>query len=341
MKNLKFKRNGLILVMILSLVAFFSCDSDDDNDLEGQPPVINSVSTAVGNEQTDVGFANNMYVIRGLGFASTQKVFFNEVDTYFNATLVTDKVIIVQIDEDTPYLDTTNELKVVTANGTATYPFIVAPPAPRLKSFNPVNAADGETITVYGSFFIDPVVTVGDVEVEVLNLSINEFQIVLPSGSDREYISVETISGNSISQYAIGTAIYDDIWYDGWDIESWNNQEYITNGDAAQGLTYFKKDMTGWDNIQGNWSWNDQLEGYSGIRFSVRADEPGKLKFVFNGNWDDATAPNFDVTTEWVQQEFTWEELQNATFVQNISFQEYTGNGGVYHFDNFGYVLEE
>lgn len=282
-----------------------------------------------------------MYIIRGTGFSTTQKIYFNDFDTYFNTTLVTDDVIIVKINRNTPYADVTNELKIVTNYGEAIYSFVVAPPAPALTGFNPVNSADGSIITIKGSYFLDPIVTFGDTQATVISNTLTEIQVEVPAGSNHKYITVTTISGDDSSTYAVGTAIYDDVWYNGWDVESWNNHTYETDGTAQQGETYFKKTMGGWGNLQGNWAWDDQISAYGGIRMALKGENGSKLKLVFNGNWSDDTAPIIELTSEWKEYTFSWAELQNADHVQNISFQEFTGNGGVYYFDNFGFYLNE
>lgn len=340
MKNLKFKIFNRVLAIMLSLFTFISCN-DDDNTLSTVAPTITGVSTALEDEPVTQGYADNMYIIRGNGFSTTQKIYFNDFDTYFNTTLVTDDVIIVKINRNTPYADVTNELKIVTNNGEAAYTFVVAPPAPALNGFNPVNAADGDFITIKGSYFLDPIVTFGDTEATIISNTLTEIQVEVPAGSNHKYITVTTISGDSSSTYALGTAIYDDVWYNGWDVESWNNHTYETDGTAHQGETYFKKNMGGWDNLQGNWAWDDQISAYGGIRMALKGEDGSKLKLVFNGNWSDDTAPVIELTSEWVEYTFSWADLLNADHVQNISFQEFTGNGGVYYFDNFGFYLNE
>ncbi|WP_194766864.1 IPT/TIG domain-containing protein [Tamlana sp. I1] len=345
MKTLNIKQAlSYSLIALLCIGGLVSCSSNDDvNDSSNTPPVINTVSLAEEGDltPTDVGYANNMYIIQGSGFLFLEKIYFNGTDTYFNPTLVTDTAIFVTVDQNTPYENASNELKLVTKGGSVTYPFVIAPPAPQiLKGFNPVNANDGDEVTIYGNFFLDPVVTFGTIEAEVISNTLTEIVVKAPVGSNKKYITVTTISGEATTTYAVGTALYDDVWYNGWDVESWNNQVYVTDDKAAQGTTYFKKDMGGWDNLQGNWNWDDQLADYSGIRLSLKGEAGSKLKLVFNGNWDDATAPIIELTNEWKDYYFTWEELFNPAAVQNISFQEFTGDGGVYYFDNFGYVLK-
>ncbi|GGK22375.1 hypothetical protein GCM10007962_15680 [Yeosuana aromativorans] len=344
MKNLKTK-NILAFFIMLSIVvgSLSSCSTDDNSSSSFAPPVINSVSRAQEGDltPTTVGYANNMYIIRGSGFLSLEKVYFNDTDTYFNPTLVTDTAVFVTVDQNTPYENASNELVLVTKGGTVTYPFVVAPPAPQmLRGFNPVNASEGDEITIYGNFFLDPVVTFGSIQAEVVSNTLTEIVVKAPAGSDKQYVTVTTISGSVTSTYALGTALYDDIWYGGFAPPDWNNHVYETNDTAAQGTTYFKKNMGGWDNLQGEWSWDDQIADYAGIRMSLKGPEGSKIKLVFNGNWSDDTAPVITLTSEWKEYYFTWADLLNADHVQNISFQEFTGDGGVYYFDNIGYILK-
>lgn len=332
---------GALSAMAVILFAA-SCSSDDDSS-GGAAPVIESVSLAENDSLVEQGYADNMYIIRGNNFTGTRKIYFNETDTYFNSTFVTDNVILVTIDRNTPYADTVDELRVVTTGGEAVYSFIVAPPAPEVTSFNPVNAAEGEEFTIYGSYFLDPVVMVGGVEAEVVSSTLTEIVAIMPAGSQYKRVSVETISGDSEWGTAVGTAIYDDVFYAPWDIEAWNNHEYVTNqAEAAQGTTFIKKEISGWDNIQGNWGWDDQLSQYTGIHFSLRSDDDGKLVLIFNGaNWGDE---NFAVETgtQWTEYSFTWEELGGMPeALQNISFQEFTGNTHNYYFDNIGFTVAE
>lgn len=345
MKNLNIKYVLSLFTMASMFVGFLSSCSEDDSSSEsfGPPPVVSSVSIAEAGDliATNIGYANNMYIIKGSGFTLLEKIYFNDTDTYFNPTLVTDSHVFVTIDQNTPYENASNELKLVTKSGTVSYPFVVAPPAPQLlRGFNPVNANEGDEITIYGNFFLDPVVTFGSIEAEVISSSLTEVVVKAPAGSDKQYVTVTTISGAVTSTYAVGTALYDDIWYGGFAPPEWNNHVYETNSTADQGTTYFKKNMGGWDNVQGEWAWDDQIADYSGIRMSLKGPDGSKIKLVFNGNWSDDTAPVITLTSEWQEYYFTWAELLNADHVQNISFQEFTGDGGEYYFDNFGYILK-
>ncbi len=325
MKNLMTK---LVFGILFTFAVFASLTScSDDDTAGGGKPVIENLSLAQNDSLVEFGQANQMYIIRGKGFSGTQKIYFNGVDTYFNSTLITDNVIFVTIDADTPYENASDELKVVTEKGVAIYHFIVAAPAPQVKSFNPINAAEGEQITIYGNYFLDPIVTIGGVQAEVISSTLTKIVAVVPPGSNHKLVQVETLTGKSEWGTAIGTAIFDDAFYDPWTIEDWNNHEYVTDIDKAyQGTTFIKKAIPGWDNIQGNWAWDDQISQYTGIRFAIRSDDAGKLVLIFNGaNWGDA---NFSFITgpEWKEYRFTWAQLGGMPeALQNISFQEFTG----------------
>lgn len=350
MKNYIKTKISTLLVLLVSLFIVTSCSNDDSGSGSGAPK-IDSVSLSVdadGNP-TDltpatVGQANNMYVIQGTGFATLQKIYFNDVDTAFNPTLVTDTAIFVTIDKDTPYENASSKLRLVTNLGSTTFDFVVAPPAPRLTSFNPINGTEDEVITIYGEYFLDPIVKVGTVQVPVITSSLSEIKIKIPADGLQKIISVTTISGTSKANYAIGTAIYDDIAYNGFDFPDWNNHTYESDGKADQGLVYIKKKMAAYDNLQGNWSWDDQLADYSGIRIAIRADNPGTLKLVFNGDWSERNL--LEVTTEWTTFVIPWSELGNPTAVQNFSFQNFSKNASgdgvenTFYIDNIGYVLK-
>lgn len=352
MKNFKFKIIGSLLLIVALLGGILSSCTEDDGKIHGtRQLVIDSVSKTlvipadgeipetVLDSATTLGFAGQTFIIRGKGFGTLKKLYFNDFDTYFNPTLITDEVIFVTIDRNTPYADVPNKLKLVTEYSTATYDFVVGPPAPGFHSFNPINAADGEEITIYGSSFLDPIVKVGGVEAQIVSNTLTEIKAILPAGSQLKKVSVSTIAGTTVYNTSIGTAIFDDAFYSPWTIEAWNNHEFVSDVTKSnQGLVFIKKTMNGYDNIQGNWAWNDQLSGYTGIKFAIRSEEAGKLKLVFNGDWGETRL--FETTKEWKEYRYTWEQLGNPAAFQNLSFQEFSGSTNTYYIDNITYTVD-
>lgn len=342
LKTMNFWRTSVLTAV--AALALGSCSQEEDRQsFANAAPEIDNVIIADTLEiiPTTIGYANNMYIIQGKALGTTQKVYFNDTESYFNPALGTDNAVFVTIDRNTPYENAPNKLRLETLYGTVEYDFVVAPPAPDVHSFNPINVADGGEITIYGTFFLDPVVTVGGVEADIVSSSLTEIRAILPAGSQLKKVKVTTISGSSEYGTAVGTAIFDDAFYAPWDIESWNNHEYVTNHAlAAQGNVYIKKSIPGWDNLQGNWGWNDQLSEYTGIHFFVRSDDEGKLVWIVNGNgWGDESHAII-TTPQWQEVRLSWADLGNPAALQNISFQEFTGSTHVYYFDNFGFTVD-
>lgn len=339
-------------MVVLSIIGITSCSKDDSDANQGTAkPVIESVSAAVdidGNPveltPTTLGYADNVYVIQGSGFSSVQKIYFNDTDTYFNPTLVTDKTIFVTIDRDTPYANASDELKVVTLNGTATFGFVVAPPAPLVTSFNSINANDGDTITIYGSFFLNPTVTIGTTPATVVSSTLTEIQAVVPTGSFRKYVTVTTISGSSTSSQAIGTAIYDDApasFVENY-LGPWDGSGFVTNNQLkVQGESSIEANFTGYTGFKfPMYGASPSTSGYSGIRVSFRSTkETGKFKVVLNNNYGAGKEIAF--TNQWTTFVIPFSELGGApATINEIVFQEFNNQSGdKLYIDDVGFVL--
>ena len=350
MKNLIFKYYKACLLIILSVFVVTSCeDNNDDIVAQSHAPEITLISPAMdenGNKMSplqnvDYAIGGETYIIEGKGFASLKHIYFNDVESYFNPNFVSDTHIIITIDAKTPYkADQIKKLKIETGTGTLIKDFTIAPPRPVFNSFQPINAADGEEVTIYGNFFVSPIVKVGDKDASIVSLEETKIVVKLPEGSQGKKISVTTLSGSKTYGTGVGTAIYDDKFYAPWNIEDWNNHFFVEDQNtAAQGLVYFGKKMSGWDNLQGNWdSEEDVTKKYTGIKFNVKSDGNGKLKFIFNGDWGEKFL--FTTSKDWKEVRYTWKDLGNPTALKNISFQEFTGSETTYYFDNITYTVD-
>lgn len=359
MKKIKIVSLAACMIWALSLMLLSSCSNDDNASSHTGAPVIESVSPSGYEtdgslkpfEPVTVGYPKNFYVIHGKGFLTTTKVSFNDFSSYFRPTFVTDTDIVIQIDENTPYANSSNQLKVETKNGTAVFDFVIAPPVPTISSFYPINAAAGEEVTIAGKYFLNPIVTLAKttskeaVPVTVVSSTLEKIVIKVPENADLRYLTVANISGETTSAYAIGTAIFDDVSYYGLDFPSWNNFQYVTDGTAEQGLVYISKKMDAWGNLQGNWAWYDQLTPFSGLRVAIKAKVAGKVRLVFNGDWSDGS-PVLNVTTEWKTFYLPWSMFSSSDRVQNISFQNLSatekGDGieNTFYIDNIGFMLK-
>ena len=351
MKSLKVSGIGIFL-LLLSFLSLNSCSDDDSTANPNALPVISSVSASTVDDDgnptalvpTNLGYANNFYIISGSGFTSVKKVYFNETDTYFNPAFVTDNTIIINIDVNTPYADASDELKVVTQNGTAVYHFVIAPPAPLVSNFNPINATAGETVTVYGNFFLDPTITVGTSEATVISSTLTEVKFVMPADSNYDYVKVTTISGSNTAPQAVGTAIYDDVrasFVENW-LGPWDGTGFVANTSVKiQGESSIEANYTAYTGFKiPMFASPVETADYSGIRISLKSTKPaGKVKIYINGNSDGGKVVEF--TSNWTSFEIPFADLGGApASLSEIVIQEFANSGGdKLFFDDIGFIL--
>jgi len=112
--------------LLVGIALMVSCETSEVSG--SNPPVIESVSVAIEDTITDIGFADNTYLIRGKNFSTLNKIYFNNFETYFNPTYVTDNVVFVTIDKDTPTELENEAITFVTDYGTGEFPFNVSAP---------------------------------------------------------------------------------------------------------------------------------------------------------------------------------------------------------------------
>jgi hypothetical protein len=355
MKNIKIVSFAACMTWLLSLMFFSACSNDDSASASSGAPVIESVMPSGYNTDGSlkpltpvrVGDPKNYYVIHGKGLLTTTKVYFNDFDTYFRPTFVTDTDIVILIDENTPYANGSNKLKVVTGKGTVFFDFVIKPPVPSFLQFYPINATAGQEVTITGKYFLNPVVTLAktktlpEVPVTVVSSTLEKIVIKVPENADLRYLTIANISGATTSTYAVGTAIFDDVSYYGLGYPA---STYVKDVKAEQGTTYVTKDMDAWGSLEGNWGWFDKLAPYSGIRIAVKAKADGKVRLVFNGDWTNS--PALIVTTEWKTFYLPWSMFSSSDRVQNITFQNLTatakGDGlpNTFYIDNIGFMLK-
>lgn len=351
MKSLKIINYYSIFIFVMSMLALSSCNSDDDNGSSDQPPVIQKVSASVNEdgqptalEPTNIGYANNMYVIQGSGFSTLKKIYFNDTDTSFNPNLVTDSAIFVTIDLNTPYANASNKLKLVTAFGTVEYDFVVAPPAPQMNSYTSINANPGEEFTIFGSFFLDPIVTVGTTQATIVSSTLTEIHAIMPADTQYKLVTVTTISGSATATQPVGTAIYDDdkaTFVENW-LGPWDGSGFTVSTDVKiQGLSSIKAVYGAYVGFKiPMFASPVSTTGYSGIRVSLKSTkETGKFKIVINGN--SAGGKEVSFVSNWSSFIIPFSELGgNPGSVSEIFLQEFGNDGGdTLYIDDLGFVL--
>lgn len=200
---------------LLLLMPFVACEDSDSNSL----PVIYNVRTT-DPEKIDSAFVQGipgqMLLIDGENLETTQKIFINDQEIYFNPNFVTSNNIILTIPAELELTGTNpdlpKEIRVETKIGAATFSFHVLSPEPsinRLQIDYPVS--DGDFIVIYGANFyeIQKIVMEGTkgslVEVTHYEVSQDYSKITfrLPTGTNKEgEVAVYCDAGEARYEYA-------------------------------------------------------------------------------------------------------------------------------------------
>lgn len=212
---IRFFNKTFVLLMLTGLLFYFtSCEEDKVG-----PPVITNVRTpdpATADSSMDRAFPGNYIVIQGENFDGVTHVYFNDYEAPLNILYATSTNIIILIPGEIPLkgLDpnVSNEIKVVTPEGTAVYNFKFLSPVPSIEFlyFN-LPVAPDSNILVYGNNFYE--VKQVDIDVDGSIYTITDFQVFftqnghiiafkLPEGAQYNgTLTVTTESGTSMLEF--------------------------------------------------------------------------------------------------------------------------------------------
>ena len=351
MKNIKIVTLTACVTLMLSIMLFSSCSNDDSSSSAASGPVIESVMRSGYDEDgkiypldpVTVVSPKSYYIVHGKGLLTTKKVYFNDYETYFRPTFVTDTDVVILIDENTPFLNSSNQLKVVTDLGTVIYKIFVAPPPPTIYSFNLINCSEGDEVTIKGKFFLNPIITLAKTETQaeipltVVSSTLEQAVVKIPANANFRNIAVTTIGGSAVSAEAIGTALYDDKLYGVQWGGPWSGKgvDFDYTGDSYQGEKSWQWVFGAWDG--GNWGFNIDMTPYKAFRIAVKGTKNGQVNFNLNGGANYV----IPVSPTWVYMEIPLDKLGSPAAVTMITFQESNNDGGnTVLFDDLGFVLK-
>lgn len=336
---------GIISIFAIILSAF-SCSDDDD--VSGNPVQIYSVSLAKNDSAVTVGYKNNYYIIRGKGFNTTKKVLFNGAQADLNLTMVTGTTIIVQIPDDTPILNASNKIEVITSAGTATYDFTVSV-EPIIYNFVSNNISAGDQVKIYGKYFID-VQKVYFGSAQVTNFTVNDDATIItatvPSGvENKDYCKVTTLGGTATSSQRVGSGFYDDYLASGVSEGGWGYTSSLTNTSFVNTGAYSIQCA-----YQGGWNGycfylpSVSTAGIKAIRISLKSTiADSKVKICIN-DWSIYSDANTvkTLTTDWQSFVIPLSSFTNSvpSSLSMIGIQEFSGNTNTIYIDDVGYVYE-
>lgn len=151
MKNNNINSLFKLLLLSIAVVTFTACSDDD----EGAPRIdsvwYNMVSRPI--EQAPCAYPGQTLCLHGAGFGGLKQVIVNDTEINLNTLYVYESSsnITFQLPAD---VNTTGDyIKVVTAGGEATFPFVVRPASekPDITAFSATTLIAGRTLTITGS----------------------------------------------------------------------------------------------------------------------------------------------------------------------------------------------
>ena len=134
------KRNYLFGMVLVCFTLILGC--------EKEPP-------AVVTFTPDFGPAETLITVEGMHFNDLLAIDFNDgVDADFNPSFGTDKALLFRVPENAPLGE--NMIRIETDNGVTEFPFRVTLKPPSVNISYPESANGGETVTILGENFFEP-----------------------------------------------------------------------------------------------------------------------------------------------------------------------------------------
>lgn len=256
----KWLKYTAFIALFGSLGSFLLTSCEKDTGISGDPVIhyVRPTDAAVADSLLASGFLGNLVAIIGDNLQDVREVWFNDLKAILNPNYVTKTSIIVSIPNSTPR-EVTNLLRVVTGDGRdAVYDFSVDIPEPQIESMLNEYAKAGETTTITGNFFYEPLQVhfPGGVEGTVVAVTERSIEVTVPDGAEEGPIGVTTNFGEAESSFHFrdsrniffGMDPQTGWWSEGFMGEA--GSEIAINGNYL----YYRGNV-------GDWGWSDMAGG--------------------------------------------------------------------------------
>ncbi len=281
------------LTAALFLAGFSSCDRIDYPDRFRQAdgtPTIDFVREADNDIAITQASLEQIICIVGENLKSVHDIYFNDQKAILNTSFMTENTILVAVPKNLPNV-TTDKMYLITKDSTVVdYGFKVLLPSPKISGMSFEWAEPGQTVTVTGSYFAEPLTVEfpGAEASEISNVTISSFDVVVPEGAQPGKIKVTTASGTaqSVFQYKDSRGMlfnFDNARLNhGWHSQTIQSDENSLDGNYLQlydAATVFKCDGTDWNDTgyhfeywPGNWNSPETYDDPDGIDLTKVVD---------------------------------------------------------------------
>lgn len=201
MKTIKY-----ISFLSAAVLGLLSCDRVDYPDrfrvTDGVPEVY-SVRYADRDITVTSAYMDEVLCLLGQNLRSVNELWFNDQKAILNTSYITDNTLIVSVPKVLPTVQTDKMYLVTAAKDTVKVDFKVLPPVPVVNSMSFEYAEAGETVTITGNYFYEPLTVefTGAEAEKISNLTFSSFDVVIPAGAQPGKIKVTTESGTGQSGF--------------------------------------------------------------------------------------------------------------------------------------------
>ncbi|MBR1463900.1 MAG: hypothetical protein IJ604_11090 [Prevotella sp.] len=212
MKINKYFKALFVGAMMVGAGVFTSCEDEPDKFelTDGIPevqyvrmPYLSQADSLIVEASTE-----SIICLVGNNLTSIQQIYFNDQKAMLNTSYITNHTLIVRVPEGIPAVVSDKIYMITAAKDTVTYDFHVVVPGPSLTAMSCEYVRAGESVTLYGNYFIDDpnvplTVTLpdGQTVTEFTSFSQGEITFNMPQCDVEGPISVSTIYGKVESPF--------------------------------------------------------------------------------------------------------------------------------------------
>lgn len=333
-----------------------------------------SITIAPFDSTTSAGKVGIRYAIIGNNLISTQAIYINGVSIYFNPAYSSNTTLQFSVPQNATFSNssTDNMLTVVTAHGKASIPFVIEQPLPGITSVTQLAGTVGDVLTITGTTFDGLTgVSFGTVPGTVLTKTPKVITVQVPAGLTAARILVTTAAtkgggtstgpllssgtsqlANNVTAahqangvFGFSTAIFRDNVENSWFTTGGTNSSLDLTlkkrGTASTKVTY----GGGYDNFGFKVNTNVSVSPNAAIKFSLyggKGTNGKKVHVLLNGNYN-ASSEILLVEGQWTDYIIPTAYLVDGTsplvtYINQITFQEYSGNATIFNIDDVGIV---
>ena len=251
---------SIVTLTVCAVALFSSCSKDDDAPNGGEPRVrYVRITNPASSDSLLVGAGQGQLIaIVGDNLEEAVDIWFNDRQARLTPTYITSSSILVSVPAQIPN-NVTNKLKIIFKNGyELIYEFVVQISEPVVSSMVCEYGKEGETVTIRGDYFYQPLTVsfTGGVNGTLVSVTDQLIEVAVPAGAQPGRITVKTNFGETKSDFFFrdnrNLLIHNDPW-SGW----WGQNMVVSSTDplAISGnFTRIKQNI-------GSWGWTEWIGG--------------------------------------------------------------------------------